>query len=468
MFTNYSHLILDNLPQLNCGMAVSDLDGDGVFELFVAGFGSPNRVLKWNGQGLIDIADATLADPQGQATGVAAGDLDGDGREELYVLNTETCSGRKSFADRLFGYQQGKWIDLFSLPKHQNFTNSRSGHSVVCVDRYGSGRYGFFVARHGGAMHLLELNAEGQLVNVSSQAGLSRTAGGRGLVALPLVTSGMDIFATNENGANFLFRNLGDGTFEEIAVAAGVSDPHESGRGIAFLDADGDGKFDLVCGNDEGRHRLFLQGATGHFRDVAPKEMARPSQVRTVIAADFDNDGVEELFFNNLGEPNRLFALRDGSWRQIDIGDAWEPDDLGTGAVVGDFDGDGRLELAIAHGESDAAPLSLYRPAVNDNKWLRVLPLTRYGAPARGAICVSIADGRRQIRAIDAGSGYLCQMEPVAHFGLGRCSRVDRLEIVWLDGTKVTIDNPSTNQLIKVPHPRSESGKKDRGRSAGD
>jgi ASPIC and UnbV/FG-GAP-like repeat len=462
MLKNYSHLLLHNPSQLNYGIAVSDLDGDGIFELFIAGFGSPNLVLKWNGTGFSNIADATLADPERQAIGVAAGDLDGDGREEIYVLNTDTFSGSKVFADRLFRYQNGQWVDLFSLPQHQNSPNFTAGRSVVSVDRYGNGRYGFCVASHGGAMRLYELDVEGQLVDVAPQAGLSLAAGGRGLVALPLVTPRMDIFATNENGANFLFRNCGDGIFEEIAAAAGVNDPYESGRGIAFLDADGDGKFDLVCGNWEGRHRLFLQGATGHFRDVAPEEMARPSRVRTVIAADFDNDGFEELFFNNLGEPNRLFALRDGSWRQIDIGDAWEPDDLGTGAAVGDFDGDGRLELAIAHGESDAAPLSLYRPAANANKWLRVMPLTRYGAPARGAICILIAEGRRQIRAIDAGSGYLCQMEPVAHFGLGRCSRVDRLEVLWLDGAKATIDNPSTNQLIKVTHPRSEFSKKDR------
>jgi ASPIC and UnbV/FG-GAP-like repeat len=462
MFKNYSHLLIDNPPQLNCGMAVSDLDGDGIFELFVAGFGSPNLVLKWNGTGFTNIADTILADPNGRSIGVAAGDLDGDGREELYVLNTDIFSGRQQFADRLFCYQNGEWVDLLSQPQPRNLPESTSGYSVACIDRHGSGRYGFFVASHGGAMRLHELDPQGKLVDVAPQAGLNLAIAARGLVALPLVTSRMDIFATHENGANFLFCNRGDGTFEEIAAGAGVSDPRESGRGIAFLDADGDGKFDLVYGNWEGRHRLFLQGATGHFRDVAPEEMARPSQVQTVIAADFDNDGVEELFFNNLGEPNRLFALRDGSWRQIDIGDAWEPDDLGTGAAVGDFDGDGRLELAIAHGESEAAPLSLYRPAVNDNKWLRVLPLTRYGAPARGAICTLIAEGRRQIRAIDAGSGYLCQMEPVAHFGLGQCSRVDRLEVMWLDGAKATIENPSTNQLIKVTHPRSELGKNDR------
>ena len=126
---------------------------------------------------------------------------------------------------------------------------------------------------------------------------------------------------------------------------------------------------------------------------------------------------------------------------------------------MGDFDGDGRLELLVSHGESTAQPLSLYRPRLGaTNHWLRVAPLTVFGAPARGAVVrPSIhppinppyhpsmhvhslphflthfhlyppphphqvrltAAGRTQLRVIDSGSGYLCQMEPVAHFGLG-------------------------------------------------
>ena len=126
---------------------------------------------------------------------------------------------------------------------------------------------------------------------------------------------------------------------------------------------------------------------------------------------------------------------------------------------MGDFDGDGRLELLVSHGESTPQPLSLYRPRLGaTNHWLRVAPLTIFGAPARGAVVrPSIhppinppyhpsmhvhpfphfpahfhlyppphphqvrltAAGRTQLRVIDSGSGYLCQMEPVAHFGLG-------------------------------------------------
>jgi hypothetical protein len=172
------------------------------------------------------------------------------------------------------------------------------------------------------------------------------------------------------------------------------------------------------------------------------------------LPPDFDNDGELEIFFNNIGEPNRLFARRNGGWAKIDPGDALEAGGLGTGAAVGDFDGDGRLELLVSHGEADLQPLSLYRTVPNDHAWLRVLPLTRAGAPARGAVVVLESGGRRQLRAIDAGSGYLCQMEAVAHFGLGGVRTVDHIEVRWPDGATVTIPSPAPNQVLRVPHPQ--------------
>lgn len=453
MFVDQSHLLKTNPNQLNYGIAVVDGDGDGAFELFVTGFGQSNLLLKWTGIEFINIADQLLADAERQAIGVAAGDLDGDGREEIYVLNTDTFGGRKRFGDRLFDWQDGHWQDLFSLPQNMDALNLTAGRSVAWVDRTGQGRYGCLVANYGGPFRLYELNADDMLADIAAEVGVNWVTGGRGLVALPLVSDRMDIFAVNENGANFLFRNQGDGTFVDVAAIANLSDPDEHGRGVAILDARGNGRFDLVYGNWEGPHRLFVQQEPGKFRNVTPPAMALPSRIRTVIAADFDNDGHQELFFNNIGQSNRLFGWRQGRWISLNLGDALEPIGLGTGAAVGDFDGDGCLELLIAHGESDAQPLSLYHVIPNSNNWLRVLPLTLQGAPARGCVVAIAAAGRTQVRAIDAGSGYLCQMEPVAHFGLGSVDVVDWVEVRWLDGKTHKTTAPTINQMLQIQHP---------------
>jgi hypothetical protein len=455
MFLNKSALLLDNASQLNYGVAVTDVDQDGAFELVVAGFGQRNLVLKWTGQGFVDIATDELADLGRQAIGVAAGDFDGDGQEEIYVLNTDSFRGRKQFGDRLFDWREGNWVDLFALPQNQDSLNLTAGRSVAWVDRNGDGRYGCLVANYGGPIRLYELNGDDMIADVALEAGLAFVTGGRGIVALPLVSDRMDIFMANENSPNFLFRNQGDGTFVDVAGIAGISDPLQHGRGVAVLDADGDGRMDLVYGNWEGQHRLYAQHSPGKFRDIAPRALFMPSRIRTVIAADFDNDGYEEIFFNNIGQPNRLFGWRDNKWTALDIGEALEPRGLGTGAAVGDFDGDGRLELLVAHGESGEQPLSLYHAQPNANFWLRVLPLTPQGAPARGAVVTLTANDRTQIRAIDAGSGYLCQMEPVAHFGLGKEAAIDTVEVRWLDGKGVRIPAPETNQVLRVEYPGS-------------
>lgn len=455
MFINRTSLLLNNPMQLNYGIAVTDLDNDGLFEFIVAGFGFPNRAYKWTGDAFIDIASRELADMTRQSIGVAAADIDGDGEEELYVLNTDTFHGQKKFADRLFDFSEGGWIDLFTLPMHREVLNLTAGRSVIAVDRDGDGLYGFFVANYGGPMRLYELNEDGVLQDVALSVGVALTTGGRAAVSLPLVSDRMDIFASNENGPNFLFRNRGDGTFEEIAERIGLSDPFQHGRGVAVLDSNGDGRLDLVCGNWEGAHRLFERGPNGIFRDVAPPHIAAASRVRTVIAADFDNDGYEEIFFNNIGEPNRLFAWRDGHWMSVGLGDALEPNGLGTGAAVGDFDSDGWLELVIAHGESGFQPLAYYQTMKNDNNWLRVKPITRYGAPARGAVVTLFAQDRRYVRVIDAGSGYLCQMEPIAHFGLGSVQTIERVIVQWPDGQQKIIAYPQPCQTITVQHPQT-------------
>jgi hypothetical protein len=453
MFSEYSRLLYNNPSQLSYGIAVTDNDGDGEFELVVAGFGYPNLVLKWDGTYFRNVAPPAIADPERQAIGVAAADIDGDGREELYILNTDTFAGQKRFGDRLLDNVDGDWTDLFSLSTNRSILNLTAGRSVVALDRMGSGCYGFFVANYGGPFRLYELDEDGHLFDSAPAAQLDLVTGGRSALALPLVTDRMDIFAGNEGGANFLFCNRGDGTFEELASELGLDDPLQNVRGVSVLDANDDGVFDLVYGNWEGPHRLYLHQPGGHFEDVAPPEMALPSRVRTVIAADFDNDGYEEIFFNNIGQPNRLFGRREGRWRLLDIGSALEPYGLGTGAAVGDFDLDGRLELFISHGESDKQPLTLYRTPINDNHWLRVLPLTIHGAPARGAVVTLEANGRIQRRAIDAGSGYLCQMEPVAHFGLGKQTQISRVQVQFPDGATATVNRPACDQVLKIKHP---------------
>ncbi|MBN9119596.1 MAG: CRTAC1 family protein [Planctomycetes bacterium] len=454
MFQDASGLIAYNPPGFHYGAAAVDFAGRSAF--VVAGFGGPNRVLAWSGGQLRDVASPELADEGRQAIAVAAGDLDGDGREELYVLNTDTFAGPKRHADRLFKLRpDGHWDDLFARPENAGVRNLAAGRSVAVIDRRGVGRYGFFVANYGRPMRLYELAPGGALADLAPPLDLARTTGGRGVLSLPVFSAYPDLFCVNEQGPNFAFRNRGDGTFQEVARDLRLTDCDEPGRGVTAVDAGCE--FGLCWGNWDGPHRLMVRGA-GAWKDRATPGLAFPSAVRTVIAADFDNDGTDELFFNNLGEPNRVFrvgVLEDGvELTMLDAGAALDPDGYGTGAAVCDIDGDGVLELLVSRGEKAAQPLAIFKARSPYSNWLRVRPLTRFGAPARGAVVRAEYGGRVRVKGVCAGSGYLCQMEPVAHFGLGDARAVERVTVTWPDGASVVLLNPGGNRTVTVPYPR--------------
>lgn len=447
MFEARSGLLADNPPFRGYGAAVTaGPDGPRVF---VAGFGDANRVLGWAGGSVVDAACGVLADEGRHAIGVAAADLDADGHEEVYVHNVAAFGGTSAEADLLLDPTgDGTWRDLFADPLNRGRENYHVGRSVAAVDRLGTGRYGMFVTGYGAPARFYEVGDDGGITDLADAVGLDVVTGGRSVAAGPILSDRTDVFVGAERGPNLLLRNVG-GTFVDVAREYGVADAEENARGAALVAPDGAATPDIVCGNWNGETRLFAREGDA-FVDAAPPALARPARVRTVVAADFDNDGRQELFVNCLGAPNRLLEY-DGEWTQTGVGDALEPEGMGTGAAVADFDGDGTLELLVVHGEAEAQPLSLFA-APNDGDWLRVRPLTPDGAPARGARVDLTTDDGRQTRLVDPGSGYLCQMEPVAHFGLGTATPHE-VTVRWPDGRERTVTDPATRTTIRCPHP---------------
>lgn len=513
MFIKTNWLKNLDTSQLNYGVAVSDVDNDGSLEWIVAGFSGPNFVLKFDRatKRLINLAQdhrySAIADQGGQAIGVCACDIDGDGREEIYFLNTNNAyAGRADYGDSLFKWRNGKYVNLYTDPGNSRMeAKSFAGRSVACIDRLGTGKYSIVIATYSrggvGNFALVEMDenhpsndvSTGIIVlkNVASVAKIDKATGGRGLVVGPILGNNgrSDIFFGNEGnpwmgnpGDNFLFKNLGNGSFEDIAEQAEIQDKYNNARGISLADFNRDGLLDIAYGNWEGEHRLFMQykavGEARKFRNIANRQYAVSTKIRTVIAADFDNNGDTDIFMNNIcshrdpndREPNKLFTIipnqfnnsSDPEIKKMNIGQAKEPRGFGTGAAITDMDGDGVLDLLISHGESQTQPLKVYRVNrdVSRNQagkynWVRVFPRTKYGAPARGALVkLTTRTGRVYSSVIDGGSGYLCQMEPVAHFGLGE-DKPMKLDVQYPDGVVVSasLRKSDKNKVHFVDHP---------------
>ena len=432
-FKNITNLIENNTDRLSYGVSVADINNDNNFEFIVAGFRYPNLALGFRDGVLKNLINNSIFSDEKRSTiGVASCDIDQDGIEETYFLNTDTYSGEKKYSDRLLNFNK-EITDLFELPKNQKNLNLTAGRSVVCVDRKGDGKYGFYVANYGGPTRFYELNND-LIRDIAPDLKIDKITGGRAVVAGHILGNKMDIFAANERGPNFLYFNDKD-QFYNVSTEYNTDDVLQNGRGTTLSDFLYRGSLDIINGNWEGFHRIFVNNETT-FNDMASKEFRIPSRIRTIISADFDNDGYDEIFMNNIGEPNKLFKiLENGKISQIKISNALEKNGLGTGAAVADIDNDGILELLISHGETGPQPLSLFKSNIKNKKFLRIAPKTTYGAPARGATVILVTNKRKHAKTIDAGSGYLCQMEPVAHYGFRKNEIIKNVIIKWTDGS---------------------------------
>ena len=129
-FKDISYLIENNTPRLSYGVAVTDLDHDDKFDFIVTGYRYSNLALSYKKNKLRNIINQNIfTDQNRQAIGVAACDVDFDGKEEIYILNTDSFSGKKIYADRLLDSNENTYIDLFEeVRKFNNFRFARFKH----------------------------------------------------------------------------------------------------------------------------------------------------------------------------------------------------------------------------------------------------------------------------------------------------------------------------------------------------
>jgi hypothetical protein len=251
--------------------------------------------------------------------------------------------------------------------------------------------------------------------------------------------------------------------------------------GIALGDVAGEGSFDVfVTHLTEETQTLWRQGPRGLFQDgTAAAGLARPGWRGTgfgTVLADFDHDGAPDLavvngrvsrakisgaaasvaaelpaFWNDYAERNQLFA-NDGKGGFRDVSEQNDPfcgtAAVSRGLIVGDVNGDGALDLLVT---AIAGRARLYRNAVGHRgHWLlvRAADPTLGGRDAYGAEVVVRAGQRQWKRWLNPASSYLGSHDPRAHFGLGRVSRVDAIEVLWPDGTEEVFSGRAADQAV--------------------
>jgi hypothetical protein len=421
------------------GMAAvaADDDNDGDRDLFVTNYG---RDTLYRNDGDATFTDVTAAAGVGSelwSVGASFFDADGDGLLDLYV-------GGYLMYDPEYSYYFA--AEAFPGP----------------------------LAYRGQKDMLYHNNGDGTFTDIGRTAGIG-TSDGRamGVSAGDIDDDGdQDIFVANDGMENFLYRNRGDGTFDNIALrtgtAFGENGEATSAMGPEFGDYDGDGLIDLLV-PDMRYGCLYRNTGDGFF-----EEKSAEAGLAAVLGQytswsgnffDYDNDGVLDIFIVN-GDAHHLEPEEDtlfrgvGGGRFVDVssasGAALEVKGMGRGSAVGDVDNDGDLDLLVLNLNGPARLLR--NDGGNRNNWLMIRTVgTASNRDGIGARIGVTADGVTQLRDVRSSSGYLSQSDPRAHFGLGSAKIVDRIEVRWPSGRVSTLDNVKANQVVTITEPEAKA-----------
>jgi hypothetical protein len=430
------------------GCAVGDYDNDGYVDIYITTVGS-NHLFHNLGNGkFTDVtAKAGVADP-GFSAGAVWFDYDNDGKLDLFVAH---------------------YID-WSIETDQYCSLDNKNKSYCTPQRY-----------KGQSSTLFHNKGDGTFENVTRRAGLyDPTSKSLGVALLDYDNDGwLDLFVSNDTEPNKLYRNNHDGTFTDVAVAAGVAYSEagtvRAGMGTDAADYDNSGWQSLVIGNftNEGM-ALYHNDGSGLFTDEAPatgiSRISTKSLTFGTFFFDYDLDGLPDILAVNghvsddisvvqpqvkYAQPPHLFHnLGKNKFEETTskVGPALQRAIVGRGAAYGDFDNDGDLDLLIT---ANNGPARLLRnDNGNQNDMLRVKTVgTRSNRDGIGAkVTVRTNTGMRLFAMVKTGSSYLSQSELPLTFGLGKpgAGKTVSLEIVWPSGQKESVPNIKPNQFITV------------------
>ena len=434
------------------GVAVGDYDNDGFEDLFVTAYGG-NRLYHNNGNGTFtDVTESAGVGGSGWSTSAAWVDLDNDGLLDLVVVRYITWD----FSDIRCGPPDpGLRVychpDAFPPIKLLAYHNDGSGHFTEFAEKIG----------------------------------LDKPVKGLGIALADYDRDGhIDIYIANDSWPEFLFHNRGNGTFEEVGLAAEAALDADgrtyAGMGVDFADYNNDGFPDVVVDNLANQmYALYLNNGDGSFTYASSATgVARMTRLHSgwgIRFVDYDNDGWKDILIaqghdlDNIEKTNPqlhyrepMMLLRNTGKGFVDASseagsvfrEAW----VGRGLAIGDIDNDGLIDAVVA--TNGGSLHIIHNETRNSNHWLTLkLVGHRSNRDGIGALVKLVTSQGPQWVTVTTASSYLSSSDKRVHFGMGAAPVAQSVEIHWPSGTVQVLKNVRADQILQIDEPTENPSK---------
>ena len=463
-FTNVAEKAGVTNDRWGVGVAVADYDNDGWPDMYVTNMGK-NRLYHNNHDGTFtDVAEKAGVELGTWSTGATFGDYDGDGKLDLFVP----------------GYTKYDFSDPPAVGSKSVVSNTCQfrGVSVFCGPR----------GLKGERDHLFHNNGDGTFTDVSVKAGVADAPGYYGLVSLFVDLNGdgkPDLLVANDSTPNYLYRNKGDGTFEDLSFESGYAVNHDgretASMGIAVGDYQNNGRLSILNTTFSDDYKvLYRNDGDRSFTDVSYEAGIAASTIPFLSWGDgfidYDNDGWKDIFIASghvypqadQHDWGTSYAERPMLFRNLQ-GKKFEavPPVKGTGlatvvsargAAFGDLWNEGKIDVVLNN--IDASPTLLRNVNIDHHHWIECKLIGGRAGPrdATGAVVFLSAGNLKQRGDVLSGGSFSSSSDPRVHFGLGDATVVDALEIRWPDGVKENVSVPAVDRIYTIEEGKGIAG----------
>ena len=436
-----------------------DVNKDGWDDIFISNgpSGGENNMLYLNNQDgtFTTVIDDPIVSDGAKSDGATFGDADNDGDLDACVV---TWYGDKN------NYYKGHNGWFFSSPENIITEAGTYSETASWGDMDNDGWLDLYVTNSEGNKknNLFRNTGNGNFEEITSGPMVETIRFSRSVDWIDYDLDGdADIFVTNENNQqNELFQNNGSGEFTKLSNIEFLNSAKNS-AGSSWADIDNDGDFDLFVANWQNQaNQLFINNGDGTFSTVNQGPLVQDLRWSFGSAfADADNDGDLDLYVCNAfgGVEKNSFYINNGNG-------TFERDDQSApatqsgwtfGCAWGDYNQDGFMDLVLANCKGDNQENSLFRNDGNNNNWFKLsCEGNQTNRSAIGTIVKAKAtiNGQAvwQMRRIAGQSGYNSQNSLVVHFGLGDATIIDSLIIDWGVGETQYFENVAINNICQI------------------